>query len=120
MDICQKFSEIHDVDIQYKKAYQLYPPTINDNNSWKRVQTSIEKVFPKDNILQLNPLMVAEDFSYYLEHTLGCFVFIGSKNTKNHCDKGLHHEKFKLDESVLPLGVATHIQVAMDYIRNKQ
>jgi metal-dependent amidase/aminoacylase/carboxypeptidase family protein len=53
----------------------------------------------------MDPLMIAEDFSYYQKRVPGLFLLLGSKNT----DKGyvypLHNNRFNFNEEILLLGI---------------
>ena len=62
------------------------------------------------------PTMGAEDFSYYLEKIPGTFMFLGTGNPEIDATYPQHHPKYKVDDAVLPLGVATMAGVAMRYL----
>ena len=56
--------------------------------------------------------MAAEDFSYYSAAFPSAFAFLGTGNHTLGTDVGVHNPKFRLDESVLPLGAAMHVALA--------
>ena len=117
---CEAFEQVHNCQINYRRAFVSYPPTINDKKSWELAKKSMNKIFEQKNIIDFPaPLMLAEDFANYLLNKPGCFSFLGCKNESIGFDKGLHHPQFTVDESVLSLGVLTHIHVALDYINNR-
>ena len=64
----------------------------------------------------------AEDFSFY-SHTAAvpsCFVNLGTGSESLGTTHGLHTSRFKLDESILPVGAALHAALATRFIRAHQ
>ena len=56
-------------------------------------------------------MMGGEDFSAYCELVPGAFVSVGCGGAV-----GNHNEHFVVDERAFPLGVALHVQTALDYL----
>ena len=85
----------------------LYPPVLNDEKLVKFL-SEID-----DIVLLDEPLMLAEDFSFYQKAVPGVFVFVGTK-----CEKyqsGLHTDHFNFDEKVLKRAVDMYIKIACQY-----
>jgi len=60
------------------------------------------------------PLMYGEDFAEYLEHSKGCFFWLGSGwQHEEGTGYGLHSSKFNLNEDCLPLGSALFAGIAV-------
>ena len=57
-----------------------------------------------DMLVDIEPLMIAEDFSYYQEKVPGTFMFLGCRNEDKGFTFPLHSSKFNFDEEVLLLG----------------
>ena len=78
------------------------PPTINDAAIAKLVSEAAVGVVGKDAVVPMEPLMVGEDFAYFLEARPGCFFLLGG------APEGapvLHHTpEFRIDERCLPIG----------------
>jgi metal-dependent amidase/aminoacylase/carboxypeptidase family protein len=57
--------------------------------------------------------MGAEDMSYFLQRSKGCFFALGAG-----CDgyAAIHNHQFRFNEEILPLGVETHCRVALDVL----
>ncbi len=55
------------------------------------------------------PMFAAEDFSSYLEHVPGSFLFVGAGNPAKGAIHGVHNPQFKLDEDVMKTGVSLHV-----------
>jgi amidohydrolase len=78
------------------------PPVINDAAIAKLVSEAASSVVGKEMVVPLEPLMVAEDFAYFLDARPGCFFMLGG------APEGppvVHHTPlFRIDEQCLPIG----------------
>jgi len=95
------------------KSTQGYPPLENDADMVARVKKCLAKVVEADQIKEPESTMGAEDFSFVLEKTKGCYFWVGSGFEG--CAR-LHNSKFNFDESVLLLGVEAYIRIALDIL----
>ena len=60
-------------------VHQGYPPTINHPAETEIVRKTAHELFGTEGLYALpNPVMVAEDFSFYLQEIPGCYFFIGN------------------------------------------
>ena len=50
----------------------------------------------------------------------GAFIFLGIGNATLQTDQKLHTPRFRMDDSMLPVGAALHASVAMQYLQDKQ
>ena len=103
------------VTVEYKRGY---PPTVNDPAMADLARESIAKVVGEENVGPLPPIMGAEDMSYFLEERPGCYFFTGSGNEEKGIVWPHHHPKFDVDEDALGIGVASLVQVAIDYLNS--
>lgn len=82
-----------------------YPPVNNDNQLFetfkKAIDLSIFEEMPE-------PLLIAEDFSFYQQEVPGVFFFIGTRNEDKGLIHGLHSSQFNLDEHALLTGVQAY------------
>lgn len=76
----------------------LYPPVINDAHLFSQIEDLVD-------LSDIEPLMLAEDFSYYQETVPGVFFFLGTKNEERGFTAPLHNSKFNFHEKVLLKGV---------------
>jgi metal-dependent amidase/aminoacylase/carboxypeptidase family protein len=90
-----------------------YPPTVNDGHCWNLAQEIGREVLGEDNVGELPPVMGGEDFAYYVQRIPGCFVGLGTGNEADEAVYSVHHPKFKVDESALPIGSALHVAFAL-------
>ncbi|MEJ8545983.1 amidohydrolase [Brevibacillus borstelensis] len=82
-----------------------YPSVWNDPCEASRVESVAAQVFGKEKILPIEPLMGAEDFSYYLQRVPGCFFYVGGGNKEIGATYPHHHPLFDVDErSMLYIG----------------
>lgn len=88
----------------------LYPPLINDEKVYQRFYQLVDQ----QNYLELKePLMLAEDFSFYQRAVPGLFFYLG---TKNECHQsGLHTETFNFNELILKKAVDLYELLAREY-----
>lgn len=75
----------------------MYPPVIND-----KTLTQTLKSITQIDFVELDPYMLAEDFSYYQEKVPGLFFFLGTNDTIN--THPLHSSLFNFDTRVLLTG----------------
>jgi metal-dependent amidase/aminoacylase/carboxypeptidase family protein len=101
------------VEIDYHFGY---PATINDPAMTAMVKNVAIETAGDENVIDAEPIMSAEDFSYFLIERPGCFFFVGSKNE----EKGLvwthHHPKFDFDEEALGVGIETMVRSVLRYL----
>lgn len=55
----------------------------------------------KEKIIQTEPLMISEDFSYYQREVPGVFFMLGARNEEKGFVNGLHNINFNFNEDIL-------------------
>ena len=103
LQISRGLEESFDVNIDVKLE-PYYPPVINDKDLYN-------KVAKKVHIEETDPVMLAEDFSYYQERIPGVFYFLGSRNKELGFDYPLHSCSFNFDEKILLKGIEHYINI---------
>ncbi len=79
------------------------PPVVNDPAIAAIVAEAARGVLGEDAVVPLEPLMIGEDFSYFLEQRPGCFFLLGGSPADG---PRVHHtEGFEIDERCLPIGL---------------
>jgi hippurate hydrolase len=96
-----------------------YPVTLNDPAFAEFVRAiATELVGAPDATLLEAPIMGAEDFSYILQRVPGGMAFLGGLLPGE--EPGVapynHSNRVVFDESVLPIGVALHVAVALRHL----
>jgi len=95
-----------------------YPATINPPDLTSKVLTSLEAAAGKENIIAMDPVTGAEDFSFFQREKPGFFFFLGGMKpggdpvtTPSH-----HTPDFFIDESGLIIGVKSLSYLVVDYM----
>jgi amidohydrolase len=102
---------------QYEFNYHFScAPLINDPKATSLVKSSVAKVIGAGNILQIPRIMGSEDFSEYAMKVPSTFMVLGVRNPAKDCVYSQHSEHYKADEDCLPTGVASFVQVALDFL----
>lgn len=84
----------------------MYPPVLNDYDLYQQFINIVDK-----NYIELKePLMLAEDFSFYQKEIPGIFFYLGTKTSQY--NSGLHTEKFNFNEEILVKAVDLYYQLA--------
>jgi len=81
-----------------------YPHLINDTPLTEELKTNAIAYLGKENIIELDQWMAAEDFAYYSHKSPACFYMLGVGNQKKGIESGLHTPTFTIDESALEIG----------------
>jgi N-acetyldiaminopimelate deacetylase len=106
IEICKGYELVYNchVDLVINDNY----PAVNNN---KKMCEELINIFGKDKIINLEPLMISEDFSYYQRVVSGLFFMLGSRNKDKGFVNGLHNAKFDFDKKVLSNGLDTYIKI---------
>ncbi len=85
----------------------LYPEVYNDPPMIRALKDSLD---PSEYQV-LEPLMLAEDFSYYQEKYRGIFMFLGTRREDLGFIHPLHSDNFNFDEAVLAKGTEIYRRI---------
>ena len=102
-----------------------YPSTNNHARETDFVRTAIKGLVGGDRVLDMEPSMGAEDFSYYLEQVPGCYFLIGngdgSHRIPGHGDGPclLHNPSYDFNDELIPLGGAMWVRIVEDWFAEK-
>ena len=99
-----------------------YPPTINHEAETGFVQQVLADVVGAENVLDFEPTMGAEDFSYYLQEKPGCYFMIGNGDGA-HRQGGhglgpcmLHNPSYDFNDDLIPLGATAWVRLAETWL----
>lgn len=93
---------------------------MNNEDLLKHFQSVAGDMLGAKNIIDMQPLMGAEDFSFFAKVIPGFFFFLGMRNeTRGPLEPG-HSPYFKINEDVLPYGAALHTSLATRYLLEYQ
>lgn len=114
--ICSGICSAHGATFSFDPVYG-YPPVINDPEVSAMVAAAGREVLQEEGVIELQPAMVGEDFSFYQQQAPGAFIFVGIGNP----DKGLvyphHHPKFDMDEEGLRIGMEVMARTAVKLLK---
>lgn len=88
-----------------------YPAVKNDKVLYKEFIKVMEECYDPDKVIELDPLMISEDFSYYQRKVPGLFFMLGSRNEEKGFIDGLHNINFNFDEETLLSGLEIYINL---------
>ncbi len=110
-DICSAFG------LTYKFNYETFNSVLkNDEDTLKLCFKAGMKTFNEEDIVILErPSMGGEDFSEYLKYAKGAFVYLGSADKNSY---PWHHEKFDIDEDILPKGAKFLAETVLEFYRS--
>lgn len=97
---------------QYDSSIELifkssYPPVINP----KELYHFVDSILLDEEKEVIQPMMFAEDFSFYQKEVPAFFTMLGSRNESKNYIYPLHSCYFNFDESVLEIGVNYYIRL---------
>jgi len=81
-----------------------YPFLVNDEEVTEKAKTAAIEYLGKENVIDLDLRMTAEDFAYYSQVTPACFYRLGIRNEAKNITSGLHTSTFNVDEDALEVG----------------
>lgn len=100
------------------KIVRGYPFLVNEENLTEQVRTFAEEYLGKDNVLDLDIWMAAEDFAYYSQVADSCFYLLGTGNKAKGITSSLHTPTFNIDENALTLSTGLMAYIAVKRLRN--
>lgn len=94
------------------------PITYNDPKLTTDMLPTLQRIAGKENVIEINAITGAEDFSFFQQKIPGLYFFLGGKSPEvKKEDAGGHHTPYlTLDESGFLLGVETMSSLALDYL----
>lgn len=81
-----------------------YPYLENHPELTHRTKAHAETYLGKENVVDLDMWMAAEDFSFYTHEMDGCFYRLGTRNEERGIISGVHTPTFDIDEHALEIG----------------
>jgi amidohydrolase len=83
------------------------PVTVNEAEKTKFAQGVAGEIVGQGNVVEMRPIMGAEDFSHMLRKRPGAFIMIG-----NGVGPGLHNPSYNFNDAAIPLGVSYWVRLA--------
>ncbi len=99
-----------------------YPPTINHPAETSFAQKVMAEVVGADNVMEFEPTMGAEDFSYFLQHKPGCYFVLGNGDGAHRAGGHglgpcmLHNPSYDFNDELIPLGATLWVRLAEQWL----
>jgi hippurate hydrolase len=100
-----------------------YPPTINHPAETEFARRALAGVVGAENVLEFEPTMGSEDFSFFLEAKPGCYFLIGNGDG-SHREGGhglgpcmLHNPSYDFNDELIPLGATAWVRIAEEWLK---
>ena len=90
-----------------------YPYLINEERLTERVRTYAEEYLGKENVIEADRWMAAEDFASYSQAANGCFYLLGVGNKEKGIVSSMHTPTFNIDEDALALSTGLMAWIAL-------
>jgi amidohydrolase len=95
-----------------------YPYLINEPGLTNNVRGFAEDYLGKENVLDLDIWMAAEDFAYYSQVADSCFYRLGTRNESRGITSSVHTPTFDVEETALETSVGLMAYLAVKQLGN--
>ena len=99
------------------KIVEWYPSTVNNDAATAVVFDATRNLLGDDLVSETKPRMAGEDFSYMLQAVPGCFMSLGVMGADWDRPYMVHTPTFRVDESALPIGTASMVAAAVEWMQ---
>ena len=102
--------------------HEGYPVTVNNPELTAQMLPTLVKAAGKNNVVEMNKITGAEDFSFYALEIPSVFVFLGGTPSSQDLKTvpSNHSPYFYADESSFKVGTKALSQLAVDYLDSKK
>ncbi|MGG1311321.1 M20 metallopeptidase family protein [Cohnella laeviribosi] len=111
-EVVRHTAALHGVEANFQFV-EGYPPVVNDEREARRILRVASALLGKDRVLECEPIMAGEDFSYYLNERPGCFFFVGA-GREDGSSPPHHHPRFDIDERAMLVAARLLVAAADD------
>ena len=96
-----------------------YPHLKNHPMLTRRMRQAAEMYMGKENVVDLDLWMAAEDFAYYSQEVDACFYRLGTRNEAKGIVSSVHTPTFDIDEGALEIGAGLMSWLALNELQSK-
>ncbi len=90
-----------------------YPVTCNDSEATDKFRRIARDTFENGLVLDVAPVMGAEDFSFYGDHAPACFYWLGIVPHGQNSYPNLHSPEFDFNDEALEVGIRAMTALAL-------
>jgi amidohydrolase len=91
-----------------------YPALVNNPELTASSRKAAEAYLGKENVLDLDIWMAAEDFAFYSQQTKACFYRLGTRNESRGITSSVHTPTFDIEEKSLGIGTGLMAWLALE------
>jgi len=95
-----------------------YPYLQNSPGLTEKMRVAAESYVGKENVVDLDLWMAAEDFAYYTQQVDACFYRLGTRNEERGITSSVHTPTFDIDEAALETGIGLMAWLALSELNN--
>lgn len=96
------------------KVENGYPFLVNDIPLTERARSVAEEYLGKENVVELEKRMTAEDFAFFSQKMPACFYRLGTASPDGKFTAGVHTPIFDVDEKSLETGMGLMAYITID------
>ncbi len=94
-----------------------YPFLVNDPTVTENARAAAEEYLGKENVVELEKRMTAEDFAFFSQKMPACFYRLGTSSPDGKFKAGVHTPIFDIDEKALEVGMGLMAWIALDALK---
>ena len=95
-----------------------YPFLVNEEKLTSSVRSFAEDFLGKENVVDLDLWLAAEDFAYYSQQADACFYRLGTRNEEQGITSAVHTPSFDIDEDALQLSTGLMAYISIKQLGN--
>ena len=115
-EIVAGVSKSHGATAELTWSSRSNPPTVNHTAEVEAALPALRKTLGAQNVIQMPPVMGAEDYTYFLKAVPGFMFWLGTGNPDKAMTAMLHTADFDADEASLVIGVRAMTTLVLDYL----
>ena len=94
-----------------------YPALVNDDETTEKAKKYAQDFLGIENVIELEPRMTGEDFSFFAQKIPACFHRLGTGNKSKGITSGIHTPTFNIDESALKTGMGLMAWIVLNELK---
>ncbi len=102
-------------DFEIRKGY---PFLVNEEKLTEQAKIYAQEYLGKDNVIDLDIWMAAEDFAYYSQAADACFYRLGTRNEARGITSSVHTPTFDIDEQAFAISTGLMAYLALKRLGN--